>query len=98
MSEVAAIKVEEKLFSNRYLVDAGRPHIRVKPHQTPSRGLLAMTRLCPAGCYAQNESGQVEVSADGCVECGTCRIVTQGTGELEWNYPRGGFGVLYKFG
>jgi hypothetical protein len=44
------------------------------------------------------KAGGVEISADGCVECGTCRIVTAGTGEIEWNYPRGGFGVLYKFG
>ena len=101
MSDVMAApraKVEEKLFQNRYLVDAGRPHIKVKPHKVPSAGLLAMTTLCPAGCYTKNEAGQVEVAADGCLECGTCRIVTRKTGEVEWNYPRGGFGVLYKFG
>ncbi|MCJ1960839.1 ferredoxin family protein [Novosphingobium mangrovi (ex Hu et al. 2023)] len=99
MTEIAtAPKVEEKLFQNRYLVDAGKPHIRVREHETPSASLLAMTRLCPAGCYAVTESGQVEVAADGCLECGTCRIVTRKTGEVEWNYPRGGFGVLYKFG
>ncbi len=93
-----AAKVEEKLYQNRYLVDAGRPHISIRPHSRPSKALASMTSLCPAGCYTKTESGQVEVSPDGCVECGTCRIVTHGTGELEWNYPRGGFGVLYKFG
>ncbi|EIZ79667.1 ferredoxin-like protein [Novosphingobium sp. Rr 2-17] len=95
---IAPVKVEEKLFQNRYLVDAGRSHIKVRPHEIPSSGLLAMTHLCPAGCYSLTDNGQVEISADGCVECGTCRIVTAGTGDLEWNYPRGGFGVLYKFG
>ncbi len=95
---IAPVKVEEKLFQNRYLVDVGRPHIKIRPHETPSTGLLAMTHLCPAGCYSVSDTGQVEISADGCVECGTCRIVTAGTGDLEWNYPRGGFGVLYKFG
>ncbi|WP_067734384.1 ferredoxin family protein [Novosphingobium naphthalenivorans] len=101
MSDVMAApraKVEEKLFQNRYLVDAGRPHIKVKPHTTPSASLMAMITLCPAGCYSKTENGQVEVAADGCLECGTCRIVTRKTGEVEWNYPRGGFGVLYKFG
>lgn len=95
---IATVKVEEKLFQNRYLVDAGRPHIEIRAHETPSRGLLAMTHLCPAGCYSLADTGQVEISADGCVECGTCRIVTAGTGDLQWNYPRGGFGILYKFG
>ncbi len=92
------VKVEEKLFQNRYLVDAGRPHITVRPHDTPSRALRSLVHACPAGCYAENEKGQVEITADGCMECGTCRVVTAKTGEIEWNYPRGGFGVLYKFG
>ena len=92
------VKVEQKLFQNRYLVDGGRPHIVVKPHTTPSKNLLAMTTACPMGCYTKNDAGQVEISVDGCVECGTCRIVCAATGEIEWNYPRGGFGVAYKFG
>ena len=25
-------RVEEKLFQNRYIVDAGKPHIVIKPH------------------------------------------------------------------
>ncbi len=98
MTEKVALNVEQKLFQNRYLVDSGRPHIRVKPHTTPSKALLALVTTCPAGCYTKGDSGQVELSVDGCVECGTCRIVCAATGEVEWNYPRGGFGVAYKFG
>ncbi|PEQ14466.1 ferredoxin family protein [Novosphingobium sp. PC22D] len=90
--------VEEKLYFNRFVVDAGRPHITVRPHERPSAELRSLTHMCPAGCYSQNEAGQVEIATDGCLECGTCRIVTARTGEVEWNYPRGGFGILYKFG
>lgn len=89
-------KIEGKLFSNRYLVDAGNPHITIKPHQTPSPALLSLVTTCPAGCYSKNEGGQVEISPDGCLECGTCRVVAGG--EISWSYPRGGYGVLYKFG
>jgi len=92
------VKVEEKLYFNRFLVDPGKPHISVKPHDVPSPALRAMTHLCPAGCYTENETGRIDIITDGCLECGTCRIVTASTGEIEWNYPRGGFGVLYKFG
>ncbi len=91
-------KVEEKLFQNRYVVDAGAPHIKVMPHETPSANLVAMTKLCPAGCYALAETGQVEIVADGCMECGTCRVLCEAAGDIEWNYPKGGFGVLFKFG
>jgi len=94
----APAKVEEKLYNNRYVVDPGRPHIRVKPHATPSKELLALTKICPAHCYDVADSGQVEIMADGCLECGTCRVVCAGTDAIEWSYPRGGFGVLFKFG
>jgi ferredoxin like protein len=32
------------------------------------------------------------------VECGTCRIIGEPTGDIEWRYPRGGYGALFKFG
>lgn len=92
------VRVEDKLFQNRYLVDAGRPHIKVRPHETPSANLLALTWVCPAKCYEETDTGQVEISADGCMECGTCRVLCEASGEIEWDYPRGGFGVLFKFG
>lgn len=91
-------RVEEKLFQNRYLVDAGKPHIAIRPHDKPSANLLAMTRICPAGCYAETSTGQVEITPDGCLECGTCRILCEAAGDITWNYPRGGYGVLFKFG
>lgn len=89
--------VEQKLFQNRYLVDTGRPHITIKPHDKPSKRLLSLLRVCPAGCYTKNETGQVEVTVDGCLECGTCRVLCGGS-DIDWHYPRGGFGVMFKFG
>ncbi|RVC64860.1 MAG: ferredoxin family protein [Mesorhizobium sp.] len=95
---VTKVRVEDKLYQNRYLVDSGRPHIIVRPHDKPSANLLALTYVCPAKCYELNDRGQVEITADGCMECGTCRILCEKGGDIEWNYPRGGFGVLFKFG
>lgn len=97
-AEAGSTRVEEKLYHNRYLVDAGRPHITVTPHVEPSPVLLTLTRICPAGCYALNDTGQVEVTPDGCLECGTCRVLGEPTGDVCWSYPRGGYGVLFKFG
>jgi ferredoxin like protein len=92
------VNVEDKLYTNRYQVDAGHPHITVKPHDKPSKALLSLTTTCPAGCYSVNDKGHVEIAVDGCLECGTCRVVCAATKDIEWNYPRGGFGVLFKFG
>jgi ferredoxin like protein len=51
--------------------------------------------VCPAHVYTLNKEGNVELELDGCLECGTCRIACV---ELEWHYPRGGYGVQYKCG
>lgn len=92
------VRVEDKLFQNRYLVDAGRAHIKVRPHAAPSPELLSLLNACPARCYELNAAGQVEITPDGCMECGTCRVIAEPTGDIEWSYPRGGYGVLFKFG
>lgn len=91
-------KIEEKLFQNRYRVDAGKPHLKINPEKASINQLKAMVDICPAGCYVQTETGSVDVIPDGCMECGTCRIVCQGTGALSWDYPSGGYGILFKFG
>ena len=41
MSAEAAVRVEDKLYLNRYLVDAGRAHIKVRPHTSPRRNCSA---------------------------------------------------------
>lgn len=92
-----SVNVEEKLFQNRYRVDAGRPHIRVKDESICTTcELKPCTVCCPAGCW-RLDAGNIELVVDGCLECGTCRIVCA-PGNVDWNYPRGGFGILYKFG
>jgi ferredoxin like protein len=96
--ETTPPRVEEKLYQNRYLVDTGRPHISVTPHEVPSPVLMTLTKVCPAGCYSVNSRGQVEIVPDGCLECGTCRVLGEPGGEIVWSYPRGGYGILFKFG
>ena len=92
-------KVEEKLFQNRYRVDADRPHIRIKEevfYKDPSLAQACAT-CCPAGCWAEEEDGKASLMTDGCLECGTCRLICD-QNNVDWNYPRGGFGILFKFG
>lgn len=92
------VNVEEKLFQNRYRVDAGRPHIKVRnPDSCLTCDLKPCTVCCPAGCWLVDDDGKIDLVVDGCLECGTCRIVCD-AGNVDWNYPRGGFGILFKFG
>jgi ferredoxin like protein len=94
------VKVEEKLFQNRYRVDAGRPHINIKNPTTCQVECKTQecTICCPAGCYTAEGNGQVVLITDGCLECGTCRIICSTYRNVDWEYPRGGYGILFKFG
>jgi ferredoxin like protein len=73
------------------------PHIRIRPGFEKDPRLQAAIYACPAGLYTLNSQGGVQLEIDGCLECGTCRIVC-GTEVLEWNYPAGGTGVQFRFG
>jgi len=94
------IKVEEKLFENRYRVDEGRPHIALRAPEVcrDQCQVQSCTWCCPAGCYTVAEDGGVVLATDGCLECGTCRLLCSDHANIDWSYPRGGYGVLYKFG
>ena len=57
------------------------------------------TNSCPARCYTWSEADQkMTFVYDGCLECGTCRIICNDFKNVAWEYPRGGYGILFKFG
>ena len=54
--------------------------------------------ICPGGLYTlSEETGEVLIEFNGCLECGGCRVICP-YDALEWNYPKGGFGVQYRYG
>lgn len=72
-------------------------HITIKEGMEKDPKLKKALLVCPAGLYTENEKGEVSVSQDGCLECGTCLIVC-GKNVLDWHYPNGGEGVQFRFG
>ena len=53
---------------------------------------------CPGHLYSLNEeTGEMVVEYAGCLECGTCMIVCV-YGSVSWRYPRGEYGVQYRYG
>lgn len=93
-------KVEEKLYQNRYIVDEARPHIQIKDSAVckDTCNTQPCTHCCPAACYSKNDEGSVTPATEGCLECGACRVICQDNGNIAWEYPRGGYGISYKFG
>ena len=91
--------IERKLALDMYNVDRNRAHIRIMDRDVCLRCVRQQCiNCCPATCYTPQEDGRVLFSYEGCVECGTCRIVCHEFDNIEWTYPRGGFGIQYRHG
>ena len=71
------VNVEEKLFQNRYKVDHGRPHIHIKDADVCANDCKGQqcTFVCPAACYKAEGNRTVTLITDGCLECGSCRVI-----------------------
>ena len=95
-----AVNVEEKLFQNRYKVDHGRPHIQIRDAAVCANDCRDQqcTYVCPAACYKAEGDRTVTLITDGCLECGSCRVICTEHTNVAWAYPRGGHGILFKFG
>jgi electron transfer flavoprotein-quinone oxidoreductase len=99
--------LDERIGKLDYDTDIGRPHIVVRDNRPEASGLAVTT--CPVssrdssrGCYRFEEPVQpdgskkriVVLDTQPCVECGTCAVMAA----TDWNLPRGGKGVQYKWG
>jgi ferredoxin like protein len=88
--------IEERLNANAWDVDVHRPHIKiVDPERCRKCEKKPCTFMCPARCYVR-QGDYVVLSTEACVECGTCRVVCP-HGNIDWNYPRSGMGIWYRF-
>lgn len=72
-------------------------HIKIKQGTEKDARLKRAVLVCPAGLYSEIEGGEVSLSVDGCLECGTC-LLACGPEILTWHYPSGGSGVHFRFG
>jgi ferredoxin like protein len=88
------LNIKAKLAKDTIKADSER-HIKVNPEKCKSCKQRFCLYVCPAHVYTLNKEGEVVLELDGCLECGTCRIACV---ELDWHYPRGGYGVQYKCG
>jgi ferredoxin like protein len=89
------MKIDDKLALNLFHVDE-KAHITIKPEICRKCPHKACTHTCPVANYTL-EGDEVVFSWEGCLECGTCKVVCD-QGSVSWDYPSGGFGILYRLG
>lgn len=72
------------------------PHIVVDTARCQDCSHRVCLVTCPAECYTLDPTGDLQFSYENCLECGTCREVCDEEA-IEWDYPRGGFGVGFRY-
>ena len=87
--------IEEKLALNKY-EKAEEPHITPDKDACGRCALQPCLFACPAGCFVSRD-GHITFSHEGCLECGSCRVVCPDV-HLRWDYPPGGCGICYQYG
>lgn len=90
------LSTEERLGTNKFAVDDGMPHITLDKTICAACANKPCVKACPAGLYVR-QGDVVGFDYAGCLECGTCRVVCLPKG-LKWEYPRGTFGVEFRYG
>lgn len=92
-----AMSVPEKLALDKFELDEGQPHIVIDQGicKTRCRERFCLF-VCPAKLYSE-QNGEIIVEWAGCLECGTCQVVCPHEA-LTWHYPRGSFGIVYRYG
>lgn len=92
------MRIEEKLAIDAFKTDK-ESHITINNDICRTKCTFKYClSLCPGHLYEYNEERkEITVEYAGCLECGTCRIACQ-EGAIEWVYPRGEYGIQYRYG
>lgn len=93
--------IEEKLYTLKFKADT-ESHLIVdkmdKCVECGDKWGRPCLFFCPANVYEWEEGKQeLAVRFEGCVECGSCRIACPEY-NIQWRYPKGGFGVTHRLG
>ena len=99
MSTEKKMTIDERLGLNKYEFDE-QSHIKIiNDELCKTCKLKPCLVVCPAEVYKLVDD-KISVNHENCVECSTCTIACsiRGNGAIDWNLPRGGFGILYRYG
>lgn len=91
------MKIEDKLALDIFHTDEENSHIDVDRDYTDYTEIRKLLLACPAECYKYID-GKMSFSHLGCLECGTCRVISKGKIVKGWNHPIGEIGVTYRHG
>lgn len=91
------MSVDDKLALDMFHTDEEESHIKVNLDYTDEDEIRKLLLACPAECYKYID-GKLSFSHLGCLECGTCRVLSHDKIVQEWNHPQSGVGVSFRQG
>ena len=94
---MARMTIDDKLGLDVFHTDEVHSHIDVDLEFTDEDEIWKLVLACPAECYKYID-GKLNFSWLGCLECGTCRVLSKGKIVKDWNHPQAGFGVKFRQG
>jgi len=95
---VKKMTTEQLLGLDKFIIDEEQSHIKVEKEVCKTCHGKPCTFACPAGLYTL-KADNISFDYAGCLECGTCRVVCPNAEKaLIWAYPRGGFGIQFRYG
>jgi ferredoxin like protein len=90
-------KIEDKLALDAIRNDK-ESHIRLDQQTCARCNVRMCIAVCPGHLYSvSEETGEMVVEYAGCLECGSCMISCIYKA-ISWDYPKGDFGVQYRYG
>lgn len=96
---MAKMTIDDKLGLDRFHADEKHSHIELNEDYADQAQIDLLLKACPAHLYRQDApGGKVSFNHEGCLECGTCRVISGGKVVKSWNHPEGGMGVEYRMG
>ncbi len=92
---MAKMTVADKLGADKFNIFEEGSHINVDRKYADKEEVDRVVRICPAALYVKEDEG-IRFDYLGCLECGTCRVLSRGKVVKDWNYPVGSFGVSFR--
>lgn len=95
---MAKMTIEDKLGLNKFNTNELNSHIDVDKEYLDKQEVERVCRACPAGLYKLDAEGKLSFDHLGCLECGTCRVLSGGKVIKGWHYPQSGYGISFRMG
>jgi ferredoxin like protein len=94
---MARMSIDDKLGLDKFNTDEHNPHITINEDFADEAEIQRLVKACPANLYKYDD-GKLVFSHEGCLECGTCRVLSGGKAVKSWAHPKAGYGVEFHKG